>query len=446
MEYIPNACLKKEMLEEIGKKSIDELFLDIPKEIKIDKLNLPRGKTEIEVKNEIKAILEKNKTTDELISFLGIGIHPNYIPSVVKAISRREEFYTSYTPYQPEASQGMLQSIFEFQSLIAELTGMEVVNASLYDEATALGESALMCARITRKNEFLIPKAIFWEKKSVLKNYIKGAGLKVKEIPYDEKTGKIELTELENSINKNTCGVYIENPNFFGVLDDNVNKIKDIFGKALFVVGVNPISLGIVKPPGEYGADIVIGEGQCLGNAPNFGGPLLGIFASKEKYARKMPGRIIGLTKDNKGKKAFCMTLMTREQHIRREKATSNICTNEGLSAIASAIYLSLLGKSGVEKLAYALASKAKYLARKINSLEKFKAPLFDACHFNEFVIDSEIDTDILHKKLLKRGIHFGFKLKKHFEKLENAVILAVNELHTKDDFNRLIDELGEFE
>lgn len=445
MEYIPNSCLKKEMLDEIGKKSIDELFLDIPQEIQIDKLNLSKGKAESVVKNEIKEILSKNKSSEELLSFLGTGVHSNYIPSVVKAILQRSEFYTAYTPYQPEASQGMLQGIFEYQSLIAELTGMEVVNASLYDEATALGEAALMSARITRKKEFLIPKALFWEKKSVLKNYIKGAGLTVNEISYEQKTGKIDLIELENSINENTCGVYIENPNFFGVLDDGVNKIKELLGKSLFVVGVNPVSLGIVKPPAEYGADIVISEGQPFGNPSSFGGPLLGIFASTKKYARKMPGRLIGLTTDSEGKKAFCMTLMTREQHIRREKATSNICTNESLSAIACAVYLSLLGKNGIEKLALTLASKAKYLAKKINCLQSFKAPLFDAYHFNEFVVSSEIDSKIIYEELLKKSIQSGLLLKNQFEELGNAMLFSVNESHTKDDLDILVEELNQF-
>ena len=443
MEYIPNSCLKKEMLQEMKIKNINDLFIDIPEEIKIEKLNLEKGKTEYEVKNEIKEILKKNKSSDELLSFLGTGIHPTYIPSVVNAILQRSEFYTAYTPYQPEASQGMLQGIFEYQSLMAELTGMEVVNASMYDEATALGEAALMCARITRKKEFLISKALFWEKKSVLQNYVKGAGLIIKEIPFDGNTGKIDLSELKENINDNTCGVYLENPNFFGVLDDNVNVIKEILGKAQFVTGVNPISLGIIKPPADYGADIVISEGQPFGNAPNFGGPLLGIFASTKKNARKMPGRLIGLTTDVNEKKAFCMTLMTREQHIRRDKATSNICTNEGLSAIAAAVYLSILGSEGIKKLAISLASKSKYLATKINELEKFKAPYFDSYHFNEFLLKTEIDTKLIHEELLKKGIQAGLKINGLFKEQENFMLLSVNEFHNKEDLNRLVNELN---
>ncbi|PIV69256.1 MAG: aminomethyl-transferring glycine dehydrogenase [Euryarchaeota archaeon CG01_land_8_20_14_3_00_38_12] len=441
MNYIPNLEFKEEILKEIGIKTIDELFSDIPEIVRINRLNLPDGKTEMEVKKEITDTLKKNKRT---LSFLGGGIYDNYVPSAVKAIIQRSEFYTSYTPYQPEVSQGMLQAMFEYQSMIAELTGMDAANASMYDWATSLAEAVLMCSRITRKNEFIIPKNIHWEKKSVLRNYATGAKLKIKEIGYDEKTGEIALDELSNTVNNNTAGVYVENPNLFGVFENEVDEIKNIIGKALFVAGVNPLTLGIIKSPDEYGADVVVGEGQSFGSPMNFGGPLLGLFACKKEYVRQMPGRLIGMTKDNDGRRAFCMTLQTREQHIRREKAASNICTNESLCALSTVVYLSLIGSEGLEKIGKELVSKAKFLADEINRIDGFKAPLFSSCHFNEFIVRTEKDIDRIHKSLLEKGIESGLVLKKQFPELENAMLCTVSETHSEEDMLRLINALKE--
>ncbi|MDI6917294.1 MAG: aminomethyl-transferring glycine dehydrogenase subunit GcvPA [Thermoplasmatales archaeon] len=441
MNYIPNLEFKKEILKEIGIKSIDELFSDIPESVRTARLNLPDGKTEMEVKKEITGTLKKNKRT---LSFLGGGIYDSYIPSGVKAIIQRSEFYTSYTPYQPEVSQGMLQAMFEYQSMIAELTGMDAANASLYDWATSLAEAALMCMRITRKNEFVIPKNIHWEKKSVLRNYAKCAKLKIKEIGYDEKTGEINLDELKSTVNDNTAGVYVENPNFFGVFEENIAEIKNIVRKTLLVAGVNPLTLGIIKSPGEYGADVVVGEGQSLGSPMNFGGPLLGLFACKKEYVRQMPGRLIGMTKDSDGRMAFCMTLQTREQHIRREKAASNICTNESLCALSAVTYLSLLGSDGLEKIGKELVSKAKFLADEINQIPGFKAPLFNSCHFNEFIIKTEKDINRIHKRLLESGIDAGIILSQHFPELGDSMLCTVSETHSKEDMLRLINALKE--
>lgn len=438
MQYIPNTSIKNQMLKELKINSIEQLFEDIPKEFRIEKLNLPNGKTEMEVKKEVKEILKKNKV---LPSFLGGGIYKHYIPSAVKSLVSRAEFYTSYTPYQPEVSQGFLQSMFEYQSLICELTGMDVANASLYDGTTALGEGALMCARINAKNEFIIPRAISFEKKSVLKNYVKGAKLKIKEINFN-KDGKINLEELKNAINENTSGVYIENPNYFGIFEDEINKVKETIGKSLLVVGVNPISLGIVSPPSEYNADIVIGEGQCFGNPMNFGGPLLGIFSCKKEFLRQLPGRIVGLTKDAKGKRAFCLTLQTREQHIRRSKATSNICTNNALNSLIATIYLSLLGKNGFKKLAELNLKKANYLAGKICKINGFKK-VFNSLHFNEFVIQSEKSAEEINKKLLQKGIQGGLLLEKQFPELKNSMLIATTEMHGKDDLDKFVRNLN---
>ena len=441
MDYIPNIPLKEQMLKEIGVKDIDELFSDIPEKIRIKKLNLPDGKTEMQVRKEITDILRKNKKT---LSFLGCGVYSQYVPSPVKAVTGRSEFYTSYTPYQPEVSQGMLQALFEYQSMIAELTGMDAANTSMYDWATSLAEAVLMCSRITRKNEFIIPKNIHWEKKSVLRNYATGAKLKIREVGYDEKNGKINLDELSNTVNNNTAGVYVENPNLFGVFEENITDVKNILGKSLLVAGVNPLTLGIIKSPDEYGADIVVGEAQGLGNPMNFGGPLLGLFACKKEYVRQMPGRLIGMTKDSDGRRAFCMTLQTREQHIRREKAASNICTNESLCALSTVVYLSLIGPEGLEKIGKELVSKAKFLADEINRIDGFKAPLFSSCHFNEFVVRTEKDIDRIHKSLLEKGIEGGLVLKKQFPELGNAMLCTVSETHSEEDMLRLINALKE--
>ena len=443
MNYIPNIILKEQMLKEIGVKNIDELFSDIPEKIRIKKLNLPDGKTEMQVRKEVTDILRKNK---KILSFLGCGVYSQYVPSAVKAVTGRSEFYTSYTPYQPEVSQGMLQALFEYQSMVAELTGMDAANTSMYDWATSLAEAVLMCSRITRKNEFIIPKNIHWEKKSVLRNYAKGAKLKIREVGYDEKNGKINLNELNNTVNEDTAGVYVENPNLFGVFENEVDEIKNIIGKALFVAGVNPLTLGIIKSPDEYNADIIVGEAQCLGNPMNFGGPLLGLFACKKEYIRQMPGRLIGMTKDSDGKRAFCMTLQTREQHIRREKAASNICTNESLCALSTAVYLSLLGSDGLEKIGRELVSKAKFLADNINRIDGFKAPLFNSCYFNEFVIKSEENIEIIHKKLVEKGIEAGLVFKKCFPELGNAMLCSVSETHSEEDMLKLINALKEVE
>lgn len=440
--YIPNLDKKEEMLREIGLKNLDELFADMPKNVIIGELNLPNGKSEMCVKNELKRILSKNRTTDDIVCFIGAGAYNHYIPSTVRAITGRAEFCTSYTPYQPEVSQGMLQALFEYQSMTAELTGMDVANASMYDGATALAEAVLLAVRHTGKNNIIIPKALHWEKRSVLLNYTKRYGLNIREVSYNQNDGTINLPQLKEIVNDETACVYVENPNFFGVFDDNVVDIRNIVKNALLIVGVNPLSLAILRPPGEYGADIVVGEGQPLGNPMNFGGPTLGIFACKEELVRKMPGRLIGLTKDSKGRRAFCMVLQTREQHIRREKATSNICSNEALCAVAAAVYISTLGREGLEEVARINIWKAKKLCEEIDRIAGFKAPLFNSPHFNEFVVKVPIDPVTLNKKLLNDGIQGGYPLKKDFPELGNSMLFAVTEKCTDEDEIKLITAL----
>ena len=445
MKFIPNSEIKNEMLKELKLKNIDDLFSDIPKEIKINELDIPKGLSQQETEKKLQKIASKNKSFNDMLTFLGGGIKPHYIPAIVKSITSRSEFFTSYTPYQPEASQGFLQAMFEYQSMIAELTGMDVANCSLYDGVTALSEAALMCARITKRNTFVIPHNISWDKKCVLKNYAKGPCLKIKEVIYDNKTGKIDLKELKKAVDSDTAGVYVENPNFFGIFEDDIEEINKICKNAgaLFIVGVDPLSLGVIKSPGEYGADIVVGEGRCLGNPIDYGGSSLGIFSCKKDFIRQMPGRVIGLTKDADGKRAFCMTFQTREQHIRRAKATSNICTNEGLCALAAAVYLSWLGGNNLSKLAKTNLEKAKTLAKKLTSINAFELR-FTGSFFNEFVVKCSIDVNMLNKKLLQKNIQGGFVLKKIYPELKDCMLLGVTEVHSNEDINYFVSILRE--
>lgn len=444
MQFIPNTPLKKSMLDELGNHDIDDLFSDIPQKIKITHLKLPDGLTQLQTEERLKILAQKNKSFCELPSFLGGGVKPHYIPAAVKSVISRSEFYTAYTPYQPEMSQGFLQAIFEYQSMIAELTGMDVSNASLYDGATALGEAALMCTRINRRKTFVIPANISWEKKCVLKNYTKGAGIVIKEVPYDKKTGKVDIRAFQKILDMDTAGVYLENPNFFGIFEDDGEEIAKLCKKnqSLFVVGVDPLSLGIVKNPGEYGADIVIGEGKSLGNPLDFGGSTLGIFACKNEFVRQIPGRLIGLTKDIEGKRAFCMTLQTREQHIRREKATSNICTNEGLCMLAAATYLAWLGSQGLQDLSEMNFQRGQDLEKMITKIPGYQLK-FSGTHFNEFVIQCD-DAKKTYTSLLQGGIHGGLLLEPDYPYLKNCVLFGVTELHREEHMQDLLQLLKE--
>jgi len=322
---------------------------------------------------------------------------------------------------------------------------MDIANASLYDGSTALSEAALMCTRINGRKKFVIPQSISWEKKSVLKNYAKGPGLKIIEVPFDVKTGKIDIKLLKDSVDENIAGVYIENPNFFGVFEDDVDKVCKIAKDAgsLFVVGVDPVSLGVTRSPGGYDADIVIGEGRAFGNHMSFGGNSLGVFACKKEFLRQIPGRLVGMTKDKNGRRAFCMTIQTREQHIRRGRATSNICTNEGLCALAAVSYLSWLGCDGLEKLGRVNFEQGQKLAKKIESVDGFKR-MFNGVHFNEFMIQCPHDPVVINKKLLQMGIQGGLIVDKWHPELQNCMLFGVSEVHSDEDINRFITILKE--
>lgn len=438
-------------MQEIGIDSIDELYVDVPEKYRLRKsLNLPKALSEFEIKKHVEALLSKNKTCDNMPIFLGAGCWPHYVPAVVKEIVQRSEFLTAYTPYQPEISQGMLQALFEYQSMICELTGMDVANCSMYDWASALGEAARMAVRVTGRNEVLIPRIIHPERAATLQAYAEPAEIKIQQIAYNRETGQVDLEDLNNKICDKTAAVYIENPSYFGFIEtqvDEISKQAHVHG-ALLIVGVDPTSLGILKPPGDYGADIAIGEAQPLGNSMNFGGPLLGIFACRDdmNLIRQMPGRIIGLTTttDN-SKQGFCMTLQTREQHIRREKATSNICSNEALCAVASAVYMALLGPQGFRKLGETIMYKANYAIHLLSKIDGVKAPIFKSAHFKEFTVNfdgAKSHVEEVNRKLLKHQIHGGKNLSKEFPGLGETALYCVTEIHSKEEIERLAEAL----
>lgn len=432
----------QEMLESIGLEDVEDLFSDVPQTVRVDRIDLPDGMSEMEVIDEVRSALDGGTDPEDYISFLGAGIYNHFIPSAVPQIASRSEFLTSYTPYQAEVSQGMLQALFEYQSMIAELTGLEAVNSSNYDAASALGEAASMCHRINGKNKFLVPQALNWEKKSVLRNYMWGPEMELEEYSYRAEDGKADLDDLTSKVDGEVGGIYFEVPNFFGVIDPQVKEIKKRYQDVLLVVGVNPISLGVLAPPAEYGADIVVGEGQVLGAPMNCGGPLLGIFAARKEYVRSMPGRIIGLTRDDEGGRAFCMTLQTREQHIRRSKATSNICTNEALMAVTAALYLSVLGGSGLESLARYNMSRARSLMERIDAVEGYSVPFIDSPHFNEFVVKIPTPPEQWNRSLLRRNIMGGVRLKRHVPQMDRHVLVATTELHSEEDHDHFITAL----
>ena len=455
MRYIPNT--KKEiihaMLDEIGVKKVEDLFSDIPERLKLKSPpNIGDPLDEITLYREAKEVLSKNVTTDEFLSFLGGGVWNHYIPAVVDEIVSKQEFYTAYTPYQPEISQGALQAIFEYQSLMAELTGMDVVSASHYDWSTALAEAALMSMRINHRSKHLISAAISPERLCVLRTYLSPLDASIVSLDYEKETGFVDLDDLERKMDDDTCMVYVENPNFFGVIDENVTELADIVHKkgAILVVGANTLSLGILKPPGEYDADIVVGEGQQLGIYQSFGGPLLGIIATRfdRRFVRQMPGRLIGMTWSKKGVRGYVITLQTREQHIRRERATSNITTNESLMAIRAAVYLAMLGRDGLKSLCEKVLVNTTYLVKKLSSIEGL-APVFKSKYFQDFVIRSRKKKwSEIQQYLLKRGILAGISLRErfpgYFDELGEVALLATTEVHSKADLDRFIKEIEE--
>jgi len=440
----------EEMLREIGIRDIEALFADIPESIRKDStLRLPGSRSEMETGVQVSGLLSKNISTRDVISFLGGGVWPHYVPAAVDEIVSRSEFITSYTPYQPEISQGMLQSLFEYQSMVAELMEMEFANSSLYDWATALGEAARMASRVTGRNEFLVPHFMQPDRLGTLKTFCEPAGIKIVEVEGDRRTGAILQDELQRKVSSKAAGVYIENPSYLGFLEPDAKRIGEIAHEkgALFVVGVDPLSLGLFASPGELNADIAVGEGQPLGNHMNYGGPLLGLFACRgDRLLRQMPGRLIGMTTTKDGKsKAFTMVLQTREQHIRREKAVSNICTNEALCAVAAATYLALMGPRGLERLCKTILANSNYAMRELGKLNGLKVPIFDAQHFKEFAIGFDgvrLTCSDVNAALLQRGIQGGNCLHDQFPELGQSALYCVTETHTRESIDRLVEAM----
>ncbi len=432
--YIPHTEEdKKEMLKRIGVSSFEELLKDIPEGIRVrDKINLPEPLSELEVGKLLREIASQNISTH--ISFLGGGSYDHFIPSVIDHILSRPEFYTAYTPYQAEVSQGTLQSIYEYQSLIAELFKMDVSNASMYDGPSALAESLHMARDITQREKALISQALNPLYLEVVKTYGQGLGVELEEIP--ERDGVTDLDSIKERLSDSVACLIIQHPNYYGNLE-NIFEISEAIHSigGLLIVSVDPISLGILAPPGEYGADIATGEGQPLGIPLGFGGPYLGIFTTRRDYIRRLPGRLIGETTDREKKRGFVMTLQTREQHIRRERATSNICTNEALCALAAGIYLSLFGKEGIREVAYQCVLKSHYLASRIEEVEGYKLA-FQKPFFKEFVIKTPIEPKKIMEKFIKEGILPGIDIG------DNRMLIAVTEKRTREEMDKYVELL----
>lgn len=445
MRYIPNSPEERaEMLNSIGLHTSEELFASIPVDLRLrDHLNTPAALSEIALLSRFESLGEKN-AAHERISFLGGGAYSHYTPTIVDHIISRSEFFTAYTPYQPEISQGTLQTIFEFQTLVCQLTGMEVANASMYDGSTALAEAVLMAERVTKRSKVLAPSSVHPQYLEVVKTYVQHAGIELHLLDFDEKTGQIDTT-FGSALDDRTAAVVVQSPNFFGCVEDisALAAAAHAYGALLIVAVTEAISLGLLKSPGACGADIVVAEGQSFGVPLSFGGPYLGLFAVREKYARQIPGRLVGEAYDKQGRRGFVLTLATREQHIRREKATSNICTNEGLIALAATVYLETMGKRGIQEVAHQCAQKAAYAARQIDNLDGFSLR-FSGLRFNEFVVRGPGDAaDLLRRMAYDKGIDGGIALSRFYPGCPNDFLVCVTEINTRDQIDALVDGLG---
>lgn len=443
MRYIPNSPEEREeMLESIGLASADELFRSIPENVRLGRdLNITEPLAESEVIAAMEAMAEKN-TAARMPSFLGAGVYSHFSPTIVDHLIQRSEFFTSYTPYQPEISQGTLQYIFEFQTLICQLTGMQVANASMYDGSTAMAEAYVMAQRVTRRDKIVVAKSVHPEYREVARTYTQHGDADIVEAEFDEETGRLTDTSL---LDDKTAALVVQSPNFFGCVED-LKALADAAHAvgALFVVVVTEaISFGLLKSPGACGADIVVGEGQSFGIPMSFGGPHVGIFATQDKFVRQMPGRLCGVAYDKNGNRGFVLTLSTREQHIRREKATSNICTNQGLIALAATIYMEAMGKQGLKEVAEQNAQKTAYAARKISELDGFEV-LYSAPKFNEFVVrGTRPAAELLEQLRAEHGIIGGLPLSKYYSGRENDMLVCVTETSSKESIDKLVAALG---
>lgn len=434
---------KKEMLDVIGVNSVDELFNDIPERVRFKgEYNIKPAATESALMKELAGLAQRNADLKNNTSFLGAGVYDHYMPVIVDHVLSRSEFYTAYTPYQPEVSQGELQAIFEFQTMVCELTGMEVANASMYDGGTALAEAAMLSAGHTRRKKVLISTTVHPESKEVLKTYAKGQYIEVVEIP--QKEGVTDVEALKELINEDVAAVIVQYPNFLGRIEP-LKELEEIIHahKSMFVVSSNPLALGALTPPGKFGADVVVGDVQVFGIPTAFGGPHCGYFAVTNKLVRKVPGRLIGQTVDEEGRRGFVLTLQAREQHIRREKATSNICSNQALTALAASVAMTALGKKGVKEMALANFQKANYAKKQFK--ENGFEIVFDGHSFNEFVVKLNAPVKEVNVKLLEKGIIGGYDLGRDYSDLKNHMLVAVTELRTKEEIDTFVKEMGEY-
>ncbi len=431
------------MLDSLGLSSVSDLFSSVPPEMRLKgDLDIPGPLSEPELRRHALEIGARNHDIESHPCFLGAGIYDHYIPATVPAITSRSEFYTSYTPYQPEMSQGNLQAIFEFQTMVCRLTGMEVANASMYDAASALAEAALMANSITGRTRWLVSRAVHPSYRETMRTYGWGSGSTIDELPMSGILTDIEA--LESRIGPDVSCVVVQQPNFLGALED-LSRIEQIVHQhgALFVVSFDPICLGLLKSPGEYSANICVGEGQSLGIAPGFGGPLLGLMACKKEYVRQMPGRLVGATVDVEGRRSYTLTLQTREQHIRRERATSNICTNQALNALAATVYMATLGPHGLRQVAELCFEKAHYAAERIAGLDGFDV-LEEQQFVKEVVLRCNRPVPAINARLLQQGVIGGLDLGRFYPEFANHMLLCVTEKRTRQEIDALVECLAE--
>ncbi len=444
--FIPNTeAERNEMLQKVGFSKIEDLFADVPKEFRYPDLNLPEAVSEMEALQNLKDLAIANDSTDDLICFLGAGAYNHYVPASVDAIITRGEFLTAYTPYQPEVSQGTLQAIFEYQSLVASLTGMDVSNASHYDGATSAAEACVLAYHHFRgkRTKFVLSRYLHPQYRETIRTYFQGYD--DIQITGDQTENGLQTNEeLLKQVDSNTAIVYVQYPDFLGRIEDFKAFAEQVHAVgAILAVSVNPLALGLIKPPSAFDADIVTGEGQPLGIPLSYGGPYLGIFTAKNEFIRKLAGRLVGETVDKDGKRGYVLTLTAREQHIRRSRATSNICTNQGIIALTSAVYMSLLGKQGLKQVAKLNFDKAHYAAEQISKLKGFEVPDFGV-FFNEFVVRTPKPVSELNLLLLDYDILGGYDLSADYPELENHMLIAVTEMNTKDDIDYLVEILQE--
>ncbi|HVG32256.1 MAG TPA: aminomethyl-transferring glycine dehydrogenase subunit GcvPA [Pyrinomonadaceae bacterium] len=445
MRYIPNSPDERaEMLRVVGLEKAEELFSSIPADLLLRApLKTPAALSEIELLAGFEQTASKNAAARRP-SFLGAGAYSHYSPTVVDHLIQRSEFFTAYTPYQPEISQGTLQAIFEFQTLVCQLTGMEVANASMYDGSTALAEAVLMAERVTRRQKVVVSNSVHPEYLEVVNTYVQHAGIELVRLDYDQATGQT-LPDAISSLDDKTAALVIQSPNFFGCIEDvrSLAERAHAVGALLVVTVTEAASFGLLRAPGTLGADIVVAEGQSFGIPLSFGGPYLGLFATRDKYARQIPGRLVGEAVDKQGRRGFVLTLATREQHIRREKATSNICTNEGLIALAATVYLETMGPRGLQEVATQCAQKSAYAARRITELAGFTLPL-SGPRFNEFVVRAPVEAAPLLARLAReRNITGGLALSRYYADRPNDFLVCVTEVNSRAEIDALVEGLS---